>query len=133
SEVRASVDAMARALRDMAQPLTDGTLLADAAQEDTAATRRLFELADAALREPAPELSRALRTSELALTAYSTRGLPVAWSGRPSELTDDRLNGDEAWFFTQGELGLRLVFVRPVVDGSGRRVGTIAAERGLTA
>src|SRR6185436_13417860 len=57
-------------------------------------------------------------------------GRPLAWAGRPSELPGDRLEGDEAWFFARGALGLRLVYVAPVA-ANARRVGTIVAERSL--
>src|SRR5581483_7473880 len=43
----------------------------------------------------------------------------------------DRLEGDEAWFIAQGALGLRLVYVMPVSDAAGRRVGTVAAEQSI--
>src|SRR6185295_10499282 len=66
---------------------------------------------------------------ELAVTAYAPDGTPVAWAGRPAELPPDRLAGDEAWFFTPGALGLRLVYVTPVIADANRRAGTIAAER----
>jgi hypothetical protein len=117
----------------MAASVADGAELALAIQDDTVATRRLFDRAEAALRAPAPALPGRLRTTELAVTAYSAQGQPIAWSGRPSELPGERLAGPEAWFFVQGELGLRLVYVRPIGDGaSGRRIGTAAAERALT-
>jgi signal transduction histidine kinase len=64
------------------------------------------------------------------VTAYGANGRPLAWDGRPSELPADRLDGEEAWFFAQGALGLRLVYVTPVM-AAGQRVGTIAAERSL--
>ncbi len=68
---------------------------------------------------------------ELAVTAYTADGTPVAWAGRPSELPPDRLAGDEAWFIAPGALGLRLVYVTPVTQPGNRRVGTMAAERAI--
>src|SRR5262245_6581249 len=135
TEVRESFDAMARSLQAMAAPLvSEGTLQA-AAEGDTSAARRLFEVAEAAVSGK--------EASELAVTAYSAGGRPVAWAGRPSELPADRLQGPEAWFFAQGALGLRLVYVAPIGappstsgspnggPGDGRRVGVVAAERAL--
>ena len=122
ADVRASFDSMSRALRLMAGGMADPTSVIEATGGDVTASRRLFAAAAAALAQDAD--------AELAVTAYAADGRPLAWAGRPSELPDDRLQGDEAWFFARGALGLRLVFVTPVVT-AGRRVGTIAAERSL--
>ena len=139
-DVRARFDQMARSLRDTASPLADPVALRDAAAGETFAARRLFETADASLQRltnrESPGLSSLWRErerqSELAVTAYAESGRPVAWSGRPSEVPADRLQGPDDWFFAQGALGLRLVYVTAVVDpADGRRIGTIAAERAL--
>jgi signal transduction histidine kinase len=122
-QVREAFDGMARSLREMAAPLANAGELSAAAADDTAAARRLFEAAERSLR--------VVEETTAAVTAYADGGRPVAWSGRASELPRDRLQGPEAWFFAQGALGLRLVYVEPVVDSEGRRVGTIASERGL--
>jgi signal transduction histidine kinase len=127
ADVRAAFDEMARSLRSMAAPLTDPGVVQGAAVGETAASRKLFETADASLRELAP----AIGTSEVAVTVYADAGRPVAWSGRPSELPGDRILGPEAWFFAQGPLGLRLVYVTPVTAPGGGRSGTVAAERAL--
>ncbi|OFW17403.1 MAG: hypothetical protein A3H29_04245 [Acidobacteria bacterium RIFCSPLOWO2_02_FULL_67_21] len=124
ADVRASFDAVARALRVMALGLADEGSITAAAEGDPTAARRLFAAADAALSQ-APG-------ADYALTAYAVDGRPLAWDGRPSELPADRLRGDETWFFTRGALGLRLVYVTPVTTPAGDRVGSIAAERSLT-
>jgi signal transduction histidine kinase len=124
ADVRASFDGMARALRLMGLGMADPTSVAAAAAGDATAARRLFEAADAALAQA--------QDADYAVTAYAADGAPLAWDGRPSELPADRLQGEEAWFFARGALGLRLVYVTPVVTGSGERVGTIAAERSLS-
>jgi signal transduction histidine kinase len=123
AELQASFDAMARALRTIAGGLADAQSVVAAARDDVTAARRLFAAADAALAGN--------DDGELALTAYATDGRALAWSGRPSELPVDRLLTGEAWFFARGALGLRLVYVTPVVSADGTRVGTIAAERSL--
>lgn len=136
-EVRDRFDAMARALRAAAAPLADVRSLRDAAAGDSDAAERLFEAADASLRALSGSSRfetwrREAPPSERAVTAYGAAGKPLAWSGRPSELPVDRVQGPEAWFFAQGALGLRLVYITPVVDpADGRRVGAIAAERAL--
>jgi signal transduction histidine kinase len=129
ADVRSAFAEMGRSLRQIATPLTDPEVVRAAAGGDIAAARLLFETAGATLRE----LSAASGDGEeLAVTVYGEAGRPVAWSGRPSELPRDRLDGPEAWFFAQGPLGLRLVYVAPVVNTTeGRRVGTVAAERAL--
>ena len=124
ADVRAAFDEMARSLRAIAAPLGDPAIVQAAAAAETAASRKLFETADASLRELAPG-------TEVAVTVYADAGRPVAWSGRPSELPGDRVTGPEAWFFAQGPLGLRLVYVTPVTAPDGTRVGTVAAERAL--
>ncbi len=122
-QVRDAFTEMARSLRDMAAPLAEADGLRHAAGGDTTAARRLFEAADASVRQHAG--------TDVAVTAYGDGSGPVAWSGRPSELPSDRLQGPEAWFFAQGALGLRLVYVAPVLDAEAHRIGTIAAERAL--
>ncbi len=131
AEVRAAFDEMARSLRAMAAPLTDPAVVHAAAGGSTAASRQLFERADASLRELVPAFVDGPPTSEVAVTVYAEAGRPVAWSGRPSELPGDRVGGPEAWFFAQGPLGLRLVYVTPVTTPGGERAGTVAAERAL--
>jgi signal transduction histidine kinase len=121
ADVRGSFDAMARTLRVMALAMADPTSVVAAAGGDVTAGRRLFEAAGAALAQG----------PEYAVTAYTVDGRPLAWDGRPSELPPDRLQGEEAWFFARGALGLRLVYVTPVTAAGGERVGTVAAERSV--
>ncbi len=122
--VRADFDRMARELRLMALGVADGESVVAAARDEVTAARRLFAAAEAAVTDE--------NEADIALTAYGLNGRPLAWDGRPSELPPDRLQGDEAWFFAQGALGLRLVYVAPVTAAAGQRVGTVAAERSLS-
>ena len=123
ADVLASFDTMARALRLMALGMADPEAVVGAAQDDVTAAGRLFVAASAAIEQG--------NGAEFAVTAYDANGEPLAWDGRPSELPAERLQGEEAWFFTQGALGLRLVYVTPVMTADGRRVGAVAAERSL--
>ncbi|MBI3049843.1 MAG: hypothetical protein HYY76_16180, partial [Acidobacteria bacterium] len=151
ADVRGSFDAMARTLRLMALGMADAPSVVAATGGNVTAARRLFEAADAALAQVgAPTAGSSSRPArwggvarflrggveaqdvDYAVTAYGADGQPLAWDGRPSELPPDRLQGDEAWFFTRGALGLRLVYVTPVLTGSGERVGTVAAEQSLS-
>ncbi|MBI2188317.1 MAG: HAMP domain-containing histidine kinase [Acidobacteria bacterium] len=123
ADVRASFDEMTRALRVVALGMADPASVLAAAGGDVTASRRLFEAAGGALAQ--------VGASTAAVTAYGADGRPLAWDGRPSELPPDRLLGEEAWFFTRGELGLRLVYVTPVISTTGDRVGTVAAEHSV--
>ena len=123
TEVRTSFGAMARALRLMALGMADPEAVVAAAQDDVTAASRLFAAASGAVAQG--------NGADFAVTAYDANGEPMAWDGRPSELPAERLQGEEAWFFTQGALGLRLVYVTPVTAADGRRVGAVAAERSL--
>ena len=107
----------------MALGIADPEAVVAATEGDVTAAGQLFAAAGAALDQG--------NAADLAVTAYGSNGRPLAWDGRPSELPADRLQGEEAWFFAQGALGLRLVYVTPVMTADGRRVGTIAAERSL--
>src|SRR4030095_10063194 len=69
--------------------------------------------------------------ADAAVTIYGGDGEPVAWAGRPTELVADRLQAAEAWFVALGASGLRLIYVRPVIE-NGTRIGTIAVERPVT-
>src|SRR5262249_54912481 len=123
-DVRGAFAVMSQGLQAMARRVADADAIAAATREDDAAATKLFVAAQAAAVAHTPDV-------ELAVTAYSLGGMPPAWAGRPSELPRDRLEGDEAWFIAPGALGLRLVYVMPVNDAGGRRVGTVAAEQSI--
>src|SRR5438477_1043148 len=90
SNLRGAFDVMSQGLRVMARQLANPDEIAAAAREDAAAAK-LFVSAQSAAAARTPDV-------ELAITAYSVGGQPLAWAGRPSELPRDRLEGDEAWF-----------------------------------
>ena len=123
-DVRDTFDVMSHGLQEVARQLADPNTLQAAAGDEENAARRLFDLAQAATVAHSADV-------ELAVTAYGPGSRPLAWAGRPSELPKDRLEGDEAWFIAQGALGLRLVYVMPVVDAAGNRIGTIASEQSI--
>jgi signal transduction histidine kinase len=95
--------------------------------------RPLFDRAAKQVSAAAPD--------PVAITVYSPDGTPLAWAGRPSELTGgaqgsglppERVAGPSSLFVAPGPLGFRLVRVESVVTGSARpptRVGFVAAER----
>jgi signal transduction histidine kinase len=122
-EVRQTFDVMARRLRDVSMAVAEPSLVRAAAADDTVAARRLFELAAAAIA--ADEA-----TVDAALTVFAADGTPLAWAGRPSELPPSQLTRGETWFLSRLIIGPRLVYVRPVVDGS-TLIGIVAAERAI--
>jgi len=92
------------------------------APTDQAAARGLF----AALA--------AIDGTQVAVTVYAGDGSPMAWSGRPSEIPGDRINGPAALLIAPGASGLRLVLVHPVdaaEPGAARHAGIIVAEAPL--
>ena len=124
--VRAEIHNVAEALEDIAATVSREPALFDTAAADPAGARPLLDRADQALQG---------RTRGVfAVTAYRPSGTPLAWSGVPSEIGVERLVGPETYFVAPGPLGLRLVYVTPVLDPvSGHRVGVIAAERVVSA
>jgi signal transduction histidine kinase len=129
-EVQQEFAAASASLTRLARTLAASCGATLASPLDERATRGLFETLDAALA------SR--NDSAFAVTLYGPTGVPVAWSGRPSEpeIPPDRIAGPPAEFAAPGPLGLRLVAVEPVHDrssGTARRVGAVAAEWLLSA
>lgn len=126
--VRRDIDDRARTLRAAALALSGQRQLAEALSARPSDAEAIFALLDR-LRD-----QRFL--DDGAITVYGADGVPVAWRGRPSPLPASRLGGPAALFVAPGALGLRIVWVDPiVVDPAGavpRRIGTIAAERLLS-
>ena len=121
--VRIEIDGVASALNDIAASVGREPALFDTAAADPAGARPLLDRADQSLQ--------ARNAGVFAVTAYRPSGAwPLAWSGVPSEISIDRIAGPEAFFVAPGPMGLRLVYIKPVLDPvSGHRVGVIAAER----
>ena len=123
--VRAEIAGVTSVLGDIAAAVARESALFDAAAGDPAGpgVRALLDRADQALRG---------RTAGVfAVTAYRPSGArPLAWSGVPSDIPVERIAGPEAFFLAPGPLGLRLIYVRPVLDPAGtNRVGVVVAER----
>ena len=69
----------------------------------------------------------------LAVTIYDSAGVVRAWAGRPSDLAPERTKGTAALFVTPSPLGLRLVYVQPILDAAGNsRLGSVAVEHVIT-
>lgn len=90
--------------------------------DDQSAVRTLFDAVAAIWQQ-------AGGGPDLAITVYGPDAQPLAWSGRPSQID---LTAEQPLFPALGPLGLRLVYVRPVNDPRGQRVGSVASERLLS-
>lgn len=126
AEVSGQFLALGHQLDAASQAVTlDAETVLLAEQGDAAATRRLFDLAAAAVRtSPHP----------LAITIYGARNQPVAWVGRSEDVPDARLTGPTSLFLAQSTQGLQLVRVRPVVAAADpkRHIGAVVAEAPLS-
>jgi signal transduction histidine kinase len=123
SEVEERFNRAAQALNARAARVAPAPEDVQAASYDVATVRRLFERLDRAL----PAESR----STAGITVYDSRGTPVAWSGRVSDLTRDRVDGPQALFMAIGALGPRLISVVPIPDQTrpaGPRIATLVLE-----
>jgi signal transduction histidine kinase len=128
--VEVEIADVAATLSEMAATVAGDPGLFDSAAADPVGpgARALFDRADQSLQGRTPDV--------FAVSAYrpSGSGTPLAWSGRPSEIPVERLSGPETFVVQTSPLGLRLVYIRPVVDSAtGHRLGMIAAERVLSA
>jgi signal transduction histidine kinase len=121
-DVRALFAARTQALKASAQRAASPFLVTRALADDVAATGELF----AAAQEFVPGGAR----DAGAVTIYDAEQQPIAWAGRASELLFERLAGGEGWFISPTALGLRLVYVAPLLEGT-TRIGTVAAETAL--
>ena len=137
-QVRQRFEELTRTLRRTAVSLANSPGLPGALDDpgvpgglsrDRSALADLFELT----RDAVPE-----GADDLAVTVYDATATPRAWTGRPSELTRDQILSDSAFLVASGPLGLRLVYVEPIVatgGGSTRRgrIGSVSTERLLSA
>jgi signal transduction histidine kinase len=122
AEVTRELEAMSGELRVRAVTIAaGGDRIAAAARGDDAATSDLFAAVEAA---------HPLHDDRVAITVYGPASGALAWSDGPAEdLPLDRVGGPEALFAAQGTLGLRLVYLTPVIAADGTRIGAVAAER----
>jgi signal transduction histidine kinase len=92
---------------------------------DATAQRLLFERIAAATPPGPPVVS---------MTVYGESGVPIAWTGRPTDVPGGRIDGPDATFLAPGPQGLRLVRICPLEDSDlDRRVGTLVLETLVTA
>ena len=129
--IQAHVDSVDDSLTSVARVLAGRADVRVGLTGDRPAVRRLFEV----VRVEAEAQS----VPDLSITIYDARGTAWAWSGRPTELGQDRLHGDVVRFADTGQAGLRLIHVEPVVDprdavsgGMARPLGSVVTERVLS-
>ena len=129
--IQAHVDRVDDSLTSVATALAGRADVWAGITGDRPAVRRLFEV----VRVEAEARS----VPDLSITIYDARGTPRAWSGRPTELGQDRIHAGVARFADAGQAGLRLIHVEPVVDprdtvsgGTARRLGSVVTERVLS-
>jgi signal transduction histidine kinase len=123
--VRRQFDEMTGALSQVATAIAHDPAAADGLAAGTDAARGLFDLlADVRARSREPD--------DIAVTVYDDNGVARAWSGRPSDIPDDRTVGGPDLFVQRSALGLRLVHVFPIASSESRRLGFVAAEHVLS-
>ncbi|HEY3883882.1 MAG TPA: HAMP domain-containing sensor histidine kinase, partial [Vicinamibacterales bacterium] len=120
----AEVQALARAAAD--DPNVPADMMRDPS-DDNEGTPQLF---DAAARVRL----RGVDASLVAVTIYDARGIARAWAGRPSDLAPERTRSSAALFVATSPLGLRLVYLQPIVGAAPdrARLGAVAVEHVLT-
>lgn len=127
--VRRRFDDLARTLQRTAVSLATEPGLPAGLSGDRTALARLFELT----RDAVPAGS-----DDLAVTVYDATATPRAWTGRPAELSREHILSESAFHVVSGPLGLRLLYVEPIVAiGAGAtrrtRIGSVSTERVIAA
>ena len=127
--VSRNLTAMAVSLESLAARLAAQPAVAAGIGGGSASLPRLFAATRAAAADGG--------VSDVAVTVYGAAASARAWAGRPSEIPARRVLGDRTFFVAPGPLGLRLVYIEPVLErpdaaASPRRIGSVAAERVLS-
>ena len=128
-QVRQRFEELARTLQGTAVSVANSPGVAGGLSDDRSALVELFELT----RDAVPAGS-----DDLAVTVYDATAMPRAWTGRPSELSRNQILSESAFLVASGPLGLRLVYVEPIVAAGSRsfrrgRIGSVSTERLLSA
>ena len=128
--VREQIDLMVLSLGDRAARIADASELIVRARSDSHSLRLLFDRLD---------MPFAGTDAGMSATVYNVAGTAVAWAGRPTEVSNERLLGPDAVFTAPGPTGLQLVYVRPVLDAVAAddgampvRVASVATELPLS-
>ena len=126
--VETTFDRLVTALQETALAVAENPEIAQNLGRPDALSR-LFEITRAA-REMQVDV-------DISVTVYDGSGAARAWAGRPSEIPGERVLGERTFFVATGPLGLRVIYVEPLVLADdevteSRRVGTVVAERVLS-
>jgi signal transduction histidine kinase len=124
--VRREFDAMSTAVVTIASGIAqDPAAIQGLAATGPDGARVLFELVSR-VRASSPH------PDDIAVTVYDVKGVARAWTGRPSDIPNDRIVGPQDLFVMPSELGLRLVQLQPVTSSDSRRFGAVAVEHVLS-
>ncbi len=135
-DVRGEFDGAVAMLQRVATQLATGSDVSSALQtKQEEKTRALFDQVN--------RIGDDIDKPGFALTVFTPDGNAVAWTGPSSDIPIDRITGPESLFVIRGPLGLRLVYVQPVMwtpspqGRTGRplpprRVGAISVEQPLS-
>ena len=125
--VRADFDRMNASLSRVATRIASDPAAAKVLEPGVDAQRALFDVVARARNGPDAN-------DDISVTVYDAKVKPAAraWGGRPSEIPEDRIAQPATFFVKPSPLGLRLVYVHPIVGPEGRRLGTVAAEHVLS-
>ena len=112
ADVQADFSAMTGGMSCVTSTVAANSLTASSLDAGESGQRALFDL----LRDAG--VGR-VGTKDIAITIYDVRGVRSvarAWVGRPSLLPEDRIAGPADYFVTPSPLGLRLVYVEPIMS-----------------
>jgi signal transduction histidine kinase len=125
AQVEADFTSMTAALERVATLVAGSPKAASGVEAGDDGQRALFDLLGDVRRSRSD-------TQDVAVTIYDARGVAHAWAGRPSDIPPERISGPPGFFVTPSPLGLRLVYIKPVLGTQGRRAGAVAAENILS-
>lgn len=124
-DVHALFATRAADLQELTRRLVARPTVVESLTDRTRDARALFDVV-------ASEADRTGR--DVAVTVSAADGTAVAWAGRPEAIDRSRLNSGVVLFVGPGALGLRLVYIEPVLPPldearpARAAVGTVAAE-----
>ena len=124
-EIHQRFDAMVRAITRVSELVGSNPAAVAGLSASTDNARPLFDLVREARR--ASEAA-----DQIAVTIYDQAIVARAWAGAPSDIPNERISAPSTLFVMQSPLGLRLVHLRPIVNGEGARLGAVATEHVLS-
>ena len=124
-DIQQRFDAMVRAVTQVSERVGSNPAAVTGLSASTDNARPLFDLVrEARLASDAAD--------QIAVTIYDQAIVARAWAGAPSDIPNERISAPSTLFVTPSPLGLRLVHLRPIVNGEGGRLGAVATEHVLS-